>query len=382
MNQKKFEIAIIGGGPAGSTAAIFLSELGFDVCLIEKKKFPREVLCGEFLSMEVIEIVKELNLYEEFLKLNPNYIKTFKLINVNGSEISSELDFPAFGLKRSAFDNLLLNTARIKNVQIYQPWQVDEIFYHDNYFKLNCSSQNNDKIELTSKYVIAAYGKQNILDKKLNRSFLNFRSNLNGVKYHLDKKYFKRFNKDEIKIITGESIYCGLNEVNENIITVCFLENRNKHKLSPRKNLIKLISDTEKFKDLFEYGFEEPLLNSQIYGTGNIYFGKRNLVENGIFMIGDAAGVIAPLVGDGIGIAMQSAKIIAEILEKRKNEQLSLIESHELYMLRWNELFARRMKTAALIQKFIMANISRNFSIQIAKTFPTILPYLIRSTRA
>ena len=46
-----------------------------------------------------------------------------------------------------------------------------------------------------------------------------------------------------------------------------------------------------------------------IFGTGNIYFGKKNLVENGIYMVGDASGIIAPLSGDGIGMAFESAKI-------------------------------------------------------------------------
>ncbi len=382
MERYKSEITIIGGGPAGSTAAIFLAEIGFDVCLIEKRKFPREVLCGEFLSKEVIEIIKELNLYNEFILLNPNCLKTFKLINDDGKEISSDLNFPAYGLKRSKFDNFLLNEVKNRKINVYQPCQVNEILFDKNEYRLICSNQNNEQIEITTRNVIAAYGKQNMLDKKLNRNFTNTKSHLNGVKFHLEKKYFKDFKKDEIKIFSGNEIYCGLNEVNENNITVCFLENRKTNNLSPRNNLIRFISETIKFKEIFDGDFKIPLSNFPIHGSGNIYFGKRELVENGIYMIGDAGRVIAPVVGDGIGIALQSAKLIANIFEKIKKNKITLSESYELYHFGWNELFAKRIRTAALIQKIILRNYSRNFSIQLTKIFPWILPHLIQATRS
>ena len=99
------EITIIGGGPSGSTAAIYLAEFGFDVCLIEKKNFPREILCGEFLSREIVNNLKELSLFSNFLNLKPNPISSFAMYD-DKNEISTQFDFQAFGLKRSAFDNL------------------------------------------------------------------------------------------------------------------------------------------------------------------------------------------------------------------------------------------------------------------------------------
>jgi flavin-dependent dehydrogenase len=95
------DVIIIGGGPAGSMAALYLSKYGFNTCIIEKKKFPREVLCGEFLSGEVSKTLKELNLFENFLSVNPVKISKFKFTNEKGTEISSEFDFPAYVFKIS-----------------------------------------------------------------------------------------------------------------------------------------------------------------------------------------------------------------------------------------------------------------------------------------
>ena len=100
MRNSEFDIAIIGGGPAGSTAAIHLSRAGLEVCLFEKKTFPREVLCGEFLSAEVIESLKKLNLYNKFLLLNPNRINSFRFINEDSSELETKFRFEAYSIHR------------------------------------------------------------------------------------------------------------------------------------------------------------------------------------------------------------------------------------------------------------------------------------------
>src|ERR1035437_2095878 len=93
MNFKKFDVAIIGGGPAGSSAAMLLSRMGYSVSIIEKKSFPREVLCGEFISKEVVEFLQENLLYEEFLSLNPNPITSFRFSGENGKDLISSLKF-------------------------------------------------------------------------------------------------------------------------------------------------------------------------------------------------------------------------------------------------------------------------------------------------
>jgi menaquinone-9 beta-reductase len=126
MNIKKFDIAVIGGGPSGSAAAMLLSEHGYSVALIEKKTFPREVLCGEFVSKEVIEFLKANLLYDEFLRLDPNPISSFRFIGSNGIDISSSLDFTGYGLKRSILDNFLLSKAIERGAKIFQPSEVKE----------------------------------------------------------------------------------------------------------------------------------------------------------------------------------------------------------------------------------------------------------------
>ena len=375
-----YDIAIIGGGPAGSSTAMNLVEKGFNVSLFEKKNFPRETICGEFLSKEVMENLKALNLLEKFYSLKPNPIKSFRFINNTGDEISTHLNFKAYSLKRSTFDEFLLSQAIEKGVNVFMPAEVVEIINQKVGYKVVFNISNERK-NIWVKNVIAAYGKQNILDKILNRNFVNRKTGLTGIKFHINEKYFSNINKNEIQIYTGKNIYCGINAVNDNMVTLCFLEDRKNYTKPAKNHLIDLFLENFKFHNLFKVNIEKVFQNSSLYGTGNIYFGKKNIVENGIYMVGDASGMIAPLSGDGIGMAFESAKIISKILFEENKYRIDSNISRRRYITEWKKLFNRRIITARILQNIILKSYLRNNGFNIVNLFPDSLNYFIKTTR-
>jgi flavin-dependent dehydrogenase len=374
------EIAIVGGGPSGSTAATHLADLGFDVCLIEKKIFPREILCGEFLSREVINNLKELNLFSSFLNLKPNPMNSFAMYD-DKNEISTNLDFQAYGLKRSLFDNLLLASAKAKGVKVYQPFEVSEISKESNNYKLNLKSSAHSSQMIFSRYVVAAYGKRNYLDAKLERKYISYKSNRDGIKYHVNKKYLKNIKDDQIQIFTADGIYCGVNSVSDEEVTFCFLEDRAGISRTPVQSLERLVNCNSSFKSLFSSEIENVFLSNRVYGSGDIFFGKRNKVENGIFMIGDAAQVIAPLAGDGISMAMDSAKLLANLFNDKKQKNISDADLQKMYDTEWQKNFNRRLRTALFIQKVLFKKSGRRIGLGGLHYFPQALNYFIKNTR-
>jgi flavin-dependent dehydrogenase len=143
-----------------------------------------------------------------------------------------------------------------------------------------------------------------------------------------------------------------------------------------------LLESNKKFGNLFKPGFENTLNDIPIYGTGNIYFGRRNVVENHIFMIGDAAGVIAPIAGDGIGMAFQSAKLISSLLSDYKKGKYSGDQLEKIYLMEWNKLFRRRIRFALFAQNLVFKRVTNNISYSFSRIFPAILPVLIKATRS
>jgi len=379
--MKKYDIAIIGGGPAGSAAALYLNKVGFEVCVIEKKAFPRETLCGEFLSKEVTQNLKELKLFEKFLLLNPNPINSFKFFYDNGKHIGVDLEFPAYGLKRGNFDNFLLNCVKEKGITVFQPCEVREIIREGDSFTLFIDD-GHSLHEIYSSKLIGAYGKQNILDKSLSRNFAYNKSSLNGIKFHIDESLFNKLDKKAIQIYSSKGIYCGINYVDDNMVTVCFLENRKESKNNPREQLRNLMRTNKSFGNLFNNNLEQSIDDLTLYGTGNIYFGNRELVVNGIYMIGDSAAVIAPLAGDGIGMALQSAELIAEVFQMQRASGMNSAETEKFYIEEWTRTFRRRLFVAKLLQNIMLNNYSRKIGFLALSNFIQLLPKIIRSTRS
>ncbi|MDR3627816.1 MAG: hypothetical protein P4L45_13325, partial [Ignavibacteriaceae bacterium] len=103
--------------------------------------------------------------------------------------------------------------------------------------------------------------------------------------------------------------------------------------------------------------------------------------ENGIFMIGDAAGVIAPITGDGIGMAFQSAEIISQILNNVRSGKYSIKEAGNHYQTEWDSLFRKRIYISYIIQRVVLNGCGRMLSVNILNNIPKILPYFIGVTR-
>ncbi len=382
MNYSHFhEVIVVGGGPAGSVTANYLARFGFDVCLIEKKQFPREVLCGEFLSLEVSRVLNELNLFNEFLSLNPIAINKFKFVNDKGNEISSHFDFNAYALKRSIFDQLLLNNAFENGVRIYQPAVVNFIRREVDKYFVELTDQSRNNITIKADYVIAAYGKQNQLQNNSEKDRSNRESKFNAIKFHIPNQYLDNFPSDEIRIYTGRDIYCGINRVTEQHVTFCALSNIKDDKQSIRNRLIQMIISNKKLNNLFKTDFGKLFRDLPVYGTGNLILGKKKLTENGIFRIGDSAGIIAPFTGDGIGMALQSAKLLANLFkgQKRVGYQREILEKKYLY--EWDKLFLNRIRFSILLQRLISSKLMNDISFEFLKSFPFLVPKLVGLTR-
>lgn len=362
-------ILIIGAGLAGLTSAIHLSKMGLSVVIIEKNDFPKHKVCGEYISNEVLPYLQWLGVNP--LDLNPTNISKVEFSTVTGKKIEGHLPLGGFGVSRYALDYFLYQKAIANGCQFIHE-TVTNVEYNQYGFKVTLS----DATLLNAKIVIGAFGKRSNMDQKLSRNFIQKKSPWLAVKAH----YSGEFPADLVGLHNFKGGYCGVSKVENDSINICYLADFDTFK--KYKNIEeyqqKVVCQNPNLKIIFENSqliFEKPLTISQIS------FARKAAVENHILMIGDTAGLIHPLCGNGMAMAIHSAKIASETIENYfKGVIPSQEKLEEEYVLQWNHHFKNRLKIgralAYILQKERLSGILMSGLI----LFPFLLPLIIKST--
>ncbi len=368
--NKHSHIIIIGGGLAGLTSAIHLAMKGITVVLIEKETYPKHKVCGEYISNEVLPYFDFLNIGLEHI--NPVNISKLTISTHKGNTIHSMLPLGGFGISRYTLDYHLWKKAEQLGVQLISD-QVIDIQYNNDIFQIKTTRNQM----LTSTYVIGAYGKRSILDKTLKRAFSFNTSSWLAVKSH----YKCNFDSDTVALHNFKGGYCGLSTVENDMVNACYLVHYNSFKKYKdihafQKEIMCKNKHLKKFFKEAEPLFDAPITISQVN------FDKKKPVEQHIFMVGDSAGLIHPLCGNGMAMAIQSAKIISELLIENieRPTTLSRIEIEKLYAKRWNTTFSRRLYIGRVLQKIVLNGNLQQISYGLAHTLPFITPKIIKQT--
>ena len=301
-SQIFYDVIIAGGGLAGLISSILLARKGFKILLLEKKSYPFHKVCGEYVSNEVLGFLKLIG-FDPFA-LNASRIEQLRISAPSGKNIFVNLDLGGFGLSRYSMDHALASIAKKCGVNVLENYRVNDINYSDNFFKVTTS----DCI-FYSHFVIGSYGKRDVLDKKLDRHFIRKHTGNMGVKYHVKLEY----PENEIGLDNFPRGYCGIVKIEDGKYNLCYLYRRKS------TDNFKSIQELEKkilftnpvIRDIFN---KATFLNESPEVINEISFENKSCIENHIFLCGDSAGLITPLCGNGMAMAIHGAKILSDIL--------------------------------------------------------------------
>lgn len=361
---------MIGGGLAGLISAIVLRQGGVEVTLFEKKKYPFHRVCGEYISNEVVPFLNRLDLSLDITKL-PQFDK-FLLTSIKGEKAYLDLDLGGFGISRYQLDELLYHKALDIGVDIRHQI-IERVEFNGRGFDLSIKSGANEFTDI----VIGAFGKRSTLDKSLSREFIQKRSPYIGIKYHV---YYDAHPKDTVALHNFKGGYCGINSVEEGRTNLCYLGLRdNLRKYGDIATMEKeLLCENPHLKEIWskaEFIFEKPEVINEIS------FATKGPVENHVLMCGDAAGMITPLCGNGMAMAIYSAKVLSEkVLKYYSQPSYGRSELEMDYAKEWNSLFRNRLWAGRKLQNLFGASFVSNISVNMAKYFTPVANYLVSKT--
>jgi len=300
------DVAVVGGSLAGSAAAGALSRGGASAVVLEKALFPRQKICGSFLSAEAEPVLKRLGALDEIRATGAETIHRFALVRPDGRRVEVDLPAPVLSISRARLDSLVAAAAERHGARIR--FGVAVTSFEGNLregFRLMFPGG-----ELSARVVLGAWGRYSPLDGRLGREFFGLPAPLFGFKKHLSGRHEHLAGRAVLHLFEGG--YLGLSRVEGAVVNLAALA-RPRVAQSAHHDFDELLSRLKK---------ESPSLAADLEGLSPVpgpvllsepvHLGPHGCVAGDILVAGDAAGVIDPFTGTGMALALLSGEAAAD----------------------------------------------------------------------
>lgn len=366
---------VIGGGLAGCSTALQLARRNHDVVLVEKATYPRHKLCGEFLSPEAQASFRRLGVLESIDDAGATSIASARLTGPRGTVAEQSLPETALGLSRYRLDALLFRRACEEGVDGRQNTRATAITGSLNGgFTVQTNSGTLD-----GRLVVGAYGRRSGIDRKLNRPFFDNPSEYVAFKAHYAGPSDAVAETIEVHAAPGG--YCGVGPVEEGRVTVCWIGTTTALKAargSPNEMLHNTLCQNPILADRLA-----PLtrVSDRFEAVSRVPLTTKEQIVDDVCMVGDSAGMIAPLCGDGMAMALRTADLFAPLASDFLSGRRTAKAFREAYQQQWNHRFRRRLRLGRWMHAAAFQPMAATALLSVCRTVPPLTRWLIRATR-
>lgn len=362
--------AIIGGGVAGLSLAIQLADKGIQTIVFEKNTYPFHKVCGEYISMESWNFLLSLG-----LPLNDMHLPIITQLGVTsekGFMLNAPLALGGFGISRFTLDHELFLLARSKGVIIIENCNVLDVIHESE----NASAIITSQGMYTAQIVCGSFGKYTPIFGKNENATKKKNINYIGVKYHIKTD----FANNKIELHNFKDGYCGISKVDKETFCLCYLSTAEQLKKSGSD--IKKLEETVLYKNSFlkRIFLESDFLFEQPQVISNITFHKKSAYAKGIFLLGDAAGSITPLCGNGMSMGMRASFILAQLLISFFNTHSSKETLIQAYQDAWDNQFNFRIQTGYYLQSLFGKKMTTHLVLKTLDRLPVVTQKIIGLT--
>lgn len=381
MSDVVYDAAIAGGGPAGCSAATTLARLGLRVVLCEAKSYPHDKVCGEFLSPECTTLLDRLGVLRDIQALNPAEITTFSITTPNAVRWEAQLPGTAWGVSRKALDAVLVHHACTRGVELREATTVTDIrgSLADGFTLETRSLHGQNKIK--ARTVIAAHGKRSVLDRTLNRGFLKHAQDYIGLKAHFRGEPLP----GRIDLYTFPGGYCGLSETENgtaNLGLLARIATLSRGQYGGRIDVHRFIGWVRSQNQRLAAWLDRAeMVSEEWISISQVPFVEKEPAVGDVLMTGDAAGLIAPLAGDGIAMALHSGQMAAQYIDAYLKGKLSAAELVRRYGRAWRRTFYARLRLTWALQSLMFQPRAASLGLQVLRAVPPLGEFLVRHTR-
>eukprot|EP01133_Synstelium_polycarpum_P014511 gene14511-17128_t len=367
FDEDIYDVACVGAGPSGSTAAYYLAREGRKVALLEKKKFPRDKFCGDAVATMAQDILREMGVMKELVDENlGHFAQNGGFVSPNGNSFignsAKEMHRDAkynrgavIAVKRIYLDEKIAKAAKRMGAELHEDTTVEKCTFDrkTGLWTIQCvGSVDNVPITYRSRVLICADGSPSATARALGY----VTTEPNGICSRAYVKNNKTFENDGVVFYPKSLLpgYCAIiREARDELNYLAYI----------------IPGGTPTVEDLHHYHHElmekDPFISAALGPNPEIermkaaplrLGGIKNSYDDHLLIVGDAAGFIDPLTGEGIQYAMEGSRIAAQTLIKAFNEKdlsrQSLKRYQDGWMARFGHEFGMSMTMSLLLYRF------------------------------
>lgn len=329
-------IIVVGGGPGGAVAGFHLARAGFDVTIVERSAFPRVKVCGEFVSPAATALLEAVIGAPELRAAGARRVERF-FLELGERLWSWEMPEPAWAFSRAGLDSLLMEKARGAGAAVVQPASVTSVEYGQGGVRVTLA----DGRRLDGDLVLHADGSGRHdpagpvrSDRRLiaHKCHLRLPGPLQGV-----------------RIRAGPGAYVGTIEVEDGLVT-CAL-------VADRRHIAEHHGDADGMLRVLWPGFDQAWRASawKSCGVARSRYVRPGHVRS--FRVGNAAGAVDPIGGEGIGLAVWSGSLLSSLLSRAARAGLTseaLAGVHRDYARAYSRRLCLRLPACRLAAQVLM----------------------------
>ena len=365
------DVVIIGGGLGGLCAALDLRRRGHDVTLVERRQYPFHRVCGEYISNEVLPYLCRLGV--DPAPLAPARITRFQVSSPAGRLLHAPLDLGGFGISRYVLDGFLYQRALDAGVGVVHATVTDVEF--------DVATDAHQVVladgrRLPARVVLGTYGKRSALDRQLARPFFTQRSPYLGVKYHLR---YPDMPRDLIALHNFADGYAGISAIEEDKFCFCYLTTRRNLKAQGTIPQLEehVLARNPRLRHILETA---EVLYPQPEVINEISFAPKTCLEQHVLLAGDAAGLITPLCGNGMAMAIHGASLAATHTDAFLRRQLTRAQLEAAYVSSWQREFNNRLRVGRTVQRLFGQPLLSEAMVNGLRLLPGVVQGLMRRT--
>ncbi len=380
-----YDVIVIGAGPAGSTISTLLAQWGHRVLLLEKGRFPREKLCGEFITPECLNVFDRLGVRQRMFDAGAKAIRRWTLFAPDGRGVEVPLEWiaggheHAIGISRARMDSILLERAIEAGVETREGFHVSPRFHREDRLSFIEGKGGGETVEqFSARVVVDASGRNGAFSNQT----VQQPSRLDGSRLFGCKVYLRAVEglNEQGELYFFRDGYGGLSDVEDDRTNLCFL--------TTEATLRETKGDREKLLDLTMRSnpaargrLQNAMIDGEWLGTGPINFGRKRSVR-GVIAIGDAGAFIDPFTGSGILLALTSGELAATLI----NQSLAEGERDlDLVAKRYDQLYRRqyglRFQACTLLRNIAFKPVIRDALVTALSRCDSLVKLIALSTR-